>query len=233
MLWLWVLFALLLLLIVVVLASNIDIRFTLSRQGENDEGTIDIKALFGLVRYRLAIPFVKFVNFDRGVEIKLKAVNRNQNDLLSEGLPNITGEKIKHAFEDVMEILRHTFQFNEWLTRMLAHVRCTKFEWSSIIGVGEAPETAITTGMVWGLKSSLLGFAFRYIRLEAQPRLFVTPNFNQMEFTSVARGLLHVRVWHIAVSMVSLLIRVLKVKGGLKVWQGIVSKVIHNRPAAE
>ncbi|WP_284640329.1 DUF2953 domain-containing protein [Paenibacillus silviterrae] len=230
MLWLWVLLALVLLIIFIVLASSLQIRFSAARQGENDEAVVDVKGLFGLFKYRLHIPFVKFKNFSEGVEMKLETVNRSQGSLLAEGEPNITGENIKNAFEDLKDLLRHTFQFNRWLTGMLSHVRCTDFQWTTKVGVGDAPSTAVTTGMVWGLKSSFLGFAFRYIRLETQPRLNVVPNFNQTEFTSVAKGLLYLRNWHLMVGLVSLLLRVTKVKGGMKVWQQVIQKAIHARP---
>jgi len=221
--WPWIVGALAVLLFVIA-SSSIQCRFTVLRNHNDDEVIIDLHTLYGLVKQRIAIPVIKFLNLQDGLNLKSEVVNK-QNDHLETGMKErITGEKIKRAFENVRILLANCFHFHSWMLKTLSHVRCTRFYWKTNIGVGDAAETAMTVGMVWGLKSSLLGFLFRFIRLETKPVLNVVPQYNALAFSSEVQVLLKIRVWHVITAIIQLLIRILKVKGGLKSWRRVLFK---------
>nr|WP_275983789.1 DUF2953 domain-containing protein [Paenibacillus hamazuiensis] len=140
------------------------------------------------------------------------------------GEEHVTAEKIKQAFRNLKELVRYTFQLNEWLKGVLAHVKCTKLRWETRLGVGDAADTAVTTGVVWGLKSSLLGFVFQYLQLRTKPQIAVIPQFNETHFSTNALWVAKIRMWHAACAGVMLLYRIMKVKGGPQKWQHILFK---------
>ncbi len=110
------------------------------------------------------------------------------------------------------------------MKQTLAKVECTELKWITRVGVGDAPETAITTGAIWGIKSSLLGFSIRYVKLTAKPRIDVIPQYNEKQFSTEFRFAGRIRVWFVVVAGVRLLVRAAKVKGGIRTWIQIALK---------
>jgi hypothetical protein len=202
----------------VLLMSYIHGEFYFSRVQHNDRIFLDIKALFGLIRYRFDVPVVKFKSLQKGVMVKAEAVKKGDSSLVGEGKQHINKERIVDFFNRVKLILESTFHLYGWMKQTLAKVECTKVSWQTRIGVGDAPQTAITTGIVWGFKSSLLGFVFSYIRLRTQPHIQVFPQYNSPQFSTEATFAGRIRLGYALIAGIRLVISVLKVKGGFKNW---------------
>ncbi|WP_261381224.1 DUF2953 domain-containing protein [Paenibacillus cremeus] len=222
--WVWIGAACLLIVLALIAVSKVKIMLVCSRRKNNDEFTLHVKALYGIVRLRFKMPLMKFKGLYDGLVVKTEQVNASEGNLMADQKRHIKPEDIKQAFKDVRELLHHCFHFNEWLKGCLAQVHCTKLIWNTSVGVGDAPETAITAGMVWGLKTSLLGYIFRFIQLETRPKLQVVPVFNGMAMDTEIESHGYIRVIHIMMAGVQLLIRVLKVKDGWKTWRSILQR---------
>jgi hypothetical protein len=104
------------------------------------------------------------------------------------------------------------------------HLECTQFRWQTRIGLGDAPETAITTGIVWGLKSSLLGLTLPHIDLKTKPFVQVAPQYNSQHFSTDLLCKLQIRVFYLVQAAFRLLPRIWKAKGSWKSWQHILAK---------
>jgi len=83
--------------------------------------------------------------------------------------------------------------------------------------------------MLWGLKSSLLAYIFKYIRLDTKPVIQVSPQFNTIHFSTHAASTFHIRVYNIFQAGFLLLLRVIKIKGGLRIWHKNLFNTAHNR----
>ncbi|MDF2964569.1 MAG: hypothetical protein K0S39_6304 [Paenibacillus sp.] len=223
MVWSWIAGIAVVLLVMMVL-SNIKVSFTIKRDKSDDDIVLDVHGLFGLIKKRIAIPIIKFKNFTEGIGVKTEYVDKKENQLVHGADKDITKRLIKEAFENVRELLTHCFEFNEWLLDTLGHVRCTRIFWKTNVGVGDAPETALTTGMVWGLKSSLLGFVFRFIKLDARPEIIVMPHFNEVKFSTEVICYAQIRFFYVLQAGLHLIYRILNVKNGLKSWQKVFFK---------
>ncbi len=204
--------------IILVLFSYIRGEFYFSKVKDNEQMYLDIKALFGWIRFRFVIPVIQFVNFSEGIMIKAETVNKNQTSLLSKGKHNINKDRIMQYYNKVQLILENTFHLYEWMKQSLAQVQCTKLTWNTRIGVGDAPETAITTGIVWGLKSSLLGFIFQYVQLHTHPRVQVNPQYNSQQFSTEVSFAGRIRLGYAILAGFRLLLQISKVRGGFKNW---------------
>jgi hypothetical protein len=210
--------------LIMLLSSKVSCRITAIKENKNDEIILDLEALFGLVKRRIAIPTIIFKNFHDGLNVTTQLMDKAEHQMVHEENKKIDKQTIKEMFEKFRELLTHCFHFNEWLKDTLKHIHCTRIFWKTEVGVGDAPETAVTTGMVWGLKTSLLAVVFRFIKLDAQPELHVVPQFNQTKFTTQLLLLAYIRVFHILAACLYLLYRVFKVKNGLKTWQRLLFK---------
>ena len=57
--------------------------------------------------------------------------------------------------------------------------RIERFEWRTEFGTGDAALTGCLTGILWALKSTVLGFLSRRFVFEAPPQFTVSPLFNR------------------------------------------------------
>jgi hypothetical protein len=211
-------------LIIILLSSSVRCRLSVNHENSEDEIIIHVDAVFGLVKKRIAVPIITFKNFYERMETKAEYMDEPQHQLGAEPKKATDKHAIKNGFQKARELLAHCSQFNKWLTDTLAHVRCTRLFWKTEVGVGDAAETALTTGMIWGLKTSLLGVVFRFIKLAARPQLHVAPFFNETKFSTQLLILAQIRFFYIVVAGIRLLYRIVKVKNGLKTWQRVLFK---------
>ncbi|MBP1988941.1 DUF2953 domain-containing protein [Paenibacillus eucommiae] len=222
MIWLWVVGIVLFAVIVILCFSYISGNIFFSREKDNDEIVVEIQALFGLLHYRYVVPMIKFKGFAEGIQVKSKLVNENTSAPLSETKERITQDKIIRFYHTAKILLQNAVHLYEWLKRSLSHVQCMKLTWSTHVGLEDAPETAITTGAVWAMKSSLLGFIMPYVQIKCRPLIEVVPEYNRMQFTTVFSCAVRVRFFYAMLAAVQLLYRILKVKGGLRTWYRIM-----------
>jgi hypothetical protein len=204
-------------------------RVQLLRVKDNDTLSMEMRALFGLIRYRYVIPIIQFKGFTKGILIKSETITKSSSKLKDESKDHITKEKILDVYKQAKEALVHTLNLNDWMKQTLARVECTDLKWITRVGVGDAPETAITTGAIWGIKSSLLGFSIRYVKLTVKPQIDVIPQYNEKQFATDFRFAGRIRVWFVVVAGIRLISRAAKVKGGIRTWIQIVLKTLKIR----
>ncbi|WP_171682125.1 DUF2953 domain-containing protein [Paenibacillus planticolens] len=224
MLWVGLVLLVVILAIILVAVSYIRGEFYFSRVKDNDTLTVEFRALFGIIRYRYVIPIIQFRGFTKGILIKSEILSDTYAKLRDESKDHITKDKVILFYKQAREALVHTVKLYEWMKKTLAKIECTELKWITRVGVGDAPETAITTGAIWGIKSSLLGFTMRYVQVKATPRVDVIPQFNEKHFSTEVRFAGRIRVWYVVLASVSLIARAAKVKGGLRIWIQIFLK---------
>ncbi len=222
MIWAWVAGAVAV-LIFALAQSKINICLSFVHMEQNDEIRIDVRSLFGLIRYRYIVPLLRFQGWLEGLELATEKANPNkQGHVDGDPKRKIDFDKIKEAIDKFRILLHNCFKFNQWFRRLLTRFHCTELNWKTSAGIGDAAETAVVVGTLWGLKTSLLGYIFRMIRLEAKPELQVMPVFNQNVFITEGVCRLHIRLWHLVSAGIQLLFRILKVKGGLRAWKKVL-----------
>ncbi|MNP50215.1 hypothetical protein D3C76_1444640 [compost metagenome] len=100
-----------------------------------------------------------------------------------------------------------------------------ELEWSTNVGLDDAVHTATLTGALWGVKATLVGWLTGYIRLTKRPKLFVVPEFGGKPlFSTEIRCIAEIRCGYAIYAGLVLIVRVLKVKGGVKKWWTILFK---------
>ncbi|WP_438445553.1 DUF2953 domain-containing protein [Gorillibacterium sp. sgz5001074] len=221
--WAWTL----LVLAVVVLAawvSNVKIQIFYSRVEDNDRFYVLVRGLYGLVRYKYEVPIIKFRGLHKGIDFKSEKVNELNSSLIDESVGNIDREKILRYYDKFKRALQATFDMKEWVKDTLAQTCCTDMKWITRVGIGDAPETAITTGLVWTVKSSILGYLFKFIKRDVKPDIRVIPMYNQTVFSTEISCIAQIRLGQAIFAGLHLLVRIMKVKGGIKAWQNILSK---------
>jgi hypothetical protein len=223
-LWFWLVLLVICLIVLVILLSYIRSDVHFSRVSDNDQLSIVVKALFGLIRYRFDVPIIQFQNWSKGVMVKAETVNTKSSKLIAEKKHHIDKDRVVNLYERFKVILEHTVKLFDWVKETLCRVECTKLVWTTRVGVGDAPETAITTGMVWAIKSSMLGFIMKYVQVHTKPLISVFPEYNRTQFSTELKAATRIRVVFVIWAGIRLLMQIIKVKGGIKAWYQAIFK---------
>ncbi len=233
-LWLAIPLALLLLGFVLILSSSIDFHFRLCRLGKDDRVELDVRTLFGWIRFHYELPKLVYEGIERGVKVKLEesgvAPIRSDKEDNEE---MIDKEKVSSWLNDIKKVLKATYGFKKWFRDTLAHVKITKLDWSTDFSLGDAAGTATAAGALWGMKWCIIGWISQWVKLKNSPRLFVKPVFqDDLSFSTELVCTGEISVAYGLYAGASLLIRALRVKGGLKHWKQLLGSK-HRKSFAE
>jgi hypothetical protein len=223
MIWLWlVLF--LLAVVVWISLTHLEVHLYCSRVKDNDHFFAEFKVLGGLFSRRLEVPFVEYRGIFGGILVKMWTLGAPQDQLQDVQKQRLTPERISDMYRWGKRLLKHVKEFTKWLHHTLTHVKCSEFRWDTRLGIGDAAETALATGMLWAVKSTLFGYIFQYVHLETKPMLSIKPQYNHMEFSTEFSCHANIRIGFLIFSLLVLVWRIMKSKGGLKTWQTFISR---------
>lgn len=207
-LWVWI-SAGFIVIAAVMMTIPLKIQLHLLRKN-NEKIEIDIQMLSGLIRRSYRIPFLQL---DHGLESVVKEKNQfGSYHVENRKEVRVTADSVLNMYESMQQRLRDIFHFSSWLVQTLSRVKCTGIRWSTAVGLDDAADTAITAGIVWGLKTSMLGFVFRYIKLTDRPQLEVVPKYDQPYFSTELTCRFSIRLGYVILSPLMLLWRKLKVR---------------------
>ena len=233
MIWLGLVLFLLIVMVWIGL-SKLHIHMFFSRVKDNDHFLIHVKMLGGLISYRMDIPVIQYRGLLDGFVLKVKTMmNVPENEIEHKQKQQYTPERISDLYQWGKRLLAHVKEFTDWLRHTLMHVKCSEFRWDTRLGIGDAAETALATGMLWAVKSTMFGYIFQYVHLEAKPQLSIQPQYNRLEFSTEFSCHANIRLGFLFYSMLQLVWRIIKTKHGIKTWINVIfrTKVPEEQPA--
>lgn len=211
-----------LIVIVLVLTSNVVIKGHVKRVGHNDDAEVTVKALYGLIRFHYEVPVIKWSS---GMSLKVK----EQMDATNAGIDTwkqfedeIDKEKVVKSIDKFKRILYLTRDLKGWAKNTLSRVKLTEWQWVTSLGTGDAMWTAMATGAVWSIKTSILGLISQMVQLSSQPAMSVEPDYKHPSFTTEWSCIAQIRFGYAILAGLQLLVRMKKWKGGVKTWQNIL-----------
>ncbi len=179
------------LLLIIIFFSKVKIYILYGREAEEDQGEIVITLFGGLIKRRLEIPTIDFKNLDKGVKVE------QQSDASTSEKKNrtfINKDVIEHVYNYYEEMLHRISHLQEMIRWFFARITCEQWKWETTVGTGDAAEAGVLTGLVWAVKSNVLGFLSHYIRWVTVPELDVLPNFGQAVFHTTYEGIFRFRL---------------------------------------
>jgi len=204
--------------------SYIKVKFSLKRIHKDDRFSVDVYLFRRLFHYQYEISLVEFRNVFEGVELKSKST-KTVDKSESEAESLVTPKDIRDYLRNAKELVTHFVGLSRWISQSMTYFHCTQLKWKTSIGVGEAPETAMLTGLVWGVNSNIVSLFINKIKMDVIPQLEVHPLYNKKEFYIEAECILKIRIAHAIYIAIHFMIRLLKAKGGFKTWKNILFRV--------
>lgn len=171
--WISAAIAAVILLLILAAVSRLRMRIRYSRSGELDELTLIVRGLYGAYRYRLIIPAILLRA--RGIYYEQKSSKSIAGDSIENGTHWRKGRAI----------LLKTIKAGSPLRKMLRKVECTRFRLDFRVGTGDAPSTAVMSGVLWAVRGCFIGFASEVTTLKTTPYGEVEPVYAYPEFSVV------------------------------------------------
>jgi hypothetical protein len=176
--WLYSALIAIILLFLLIIFSKLTILLNFFHHNDNDELKVEFRIWFGLIKYKMNIPLIKIDDDSPSIVVKGNSGmgNSSENDSPTK-VEQIKKDDILTYWRNTKEILQHVFNMNVIVSKFLKRIVIKRFEWHSLVGVGDAAHTGIITGAIWTIKGSVVGMLSHFLRLKEMPVLSVTPHF--------------------------------------------------------
>lgn len=179
----WVLIIFLVIVALILLISIIKLKIKVDILLSKDQNHIKIKitALFGLISYTYDVPFLKIDNESPTPSLVMKSEQKvgSEETTTSKEKYRITPNEVMGQIRKAKEFLEHVVHLHAIVRKFMKHISIHKLDWNSALGVGEASQTGMATGVLWSLKGAIVGIISQYMKLKAMPELSVTPFFQE------------------------------------------------------
>jgi hypothetical protein len=208
--WLIIALIILLFLIILIIFTKITIYLNYYHYKDDDNLKIEFRIWFGLIRYKKNIPLIKVDDHSPSIIVKETENGNGDTNQDDENVRMLTAQKLINTLKNFREILEHVFQLNNIIKKFFKRVTVKRFEWNSIIGLGDAVHSGMAAGALWAIKGGILGLLSHYLRLKEMPRLMVQPHFQQMITHTELTCIFQFRIGHAMLAGLKL----------VKLWKG-------------
>lgn len=223
--WIWVgILCIILIVGVVIACSSIDIKIFFNKVQKDDYISIKVRMLFGLVKFKYQIRQISFKGIKEGFMVKREEKDNLLTGHKQRGKFEFDFQLLQKMYNRIAFLLNYTPDLIRWSKKVLRHVHCSMLLWETHIGMEDAADTAVASGSMWAFKGTVTGWLSHLIRLQHRPDIQVHTHFHAPQFTTEFRCIAKIRFGHAMIAGVILLVRMVKVKGGLKLWQNILFK---------
>lgn len=227
--WIWLGVILILLLVfiavVIILLSPIKFHLVVRKVNQNETVQLEVTLLYGLARLRYEIPYVIFKNMKDGFKVEQQSASNLLQGRTASSEQDINKDKVRFWTDQFYDLLQATKGLKKWMANTLKHISFNRLDWSTNVALSDAAYTATLSGALWGLKTTLIGWLSCYIRLKQRPRLFVVPVFGKPPLFATEMEIIgEIRCSRALYAGFVLMVRILKIKGGIKKWLSIATK---------
>ncbi|WP_026477945.1 DUF2953 domain-containing protein [Alkaliphilus transvaalensis] len=196
--------------IIVFAFSELNVAILVLKNSSREEIVIDIKLLYGLLKYRIELPFVEALkkgniindfNLNSDIEIgKQEIIKDNKERDFS--LHEI--KRIYHQFR--LTYIKYKKILNYINSRIIFEEVC----WDTEVGTGDAAVTAIATGSFWVIKTNLASFAKKKLKLK-EMWVNVRPYYEGEKFTTSFNCIFTLKIGYIIIAAIKTIYR--KIRG--------------------
>ncbi|MED4784977.1 DUF2953 domain-containing protein [Brevibacillus choshinensis] len=186
-------------MVILVFITPVQIMLFYGRVGENDHVIVELSAWFRLIRRKYEIPMVFLKQSEAGPELVAKVETVQKKNRTKEKIKDLTRKQMNKWYHNYRDLLEKIHDLQPMFSQLFKRIRCTKLDWHTVMGTGQASETGALTGIIWGVKSMLIGVISHSISLRVIPRMSVQPTWNQAMIRTQFHCVLHVTLGHIIV----------------------------------
>lgn len=156
---------------------HIHVRY--SRNREDDRIYVRFRVL--LFSYTVEIPTAKAIAKARSSKLlKIKwAKGFQKQQKKSKASFILTLEKLEKIKNIWQSFLENVYSYEKWLRNLLKIFKVEEFRWQTEMGVGDAAATGTLSGLIWGIKGSVIGLMTHFFTMKTYPSIDVRPHFQE------------------------------------------------------
>ena len=176
----WLLLSLMILffLFLLIIFTKLTIYVYYIHLNDNDDLKIELRVLFGLIKYKIKVPEIKVDDDSPSIVVKSKTqMGDTTGEDTEADVSQLTKQDFLSKLHKTKDILHKVFGLSVIVKKFLQKVTIKNFEWQTLMGVGDAAYTGMMTGALWAIKGGIIGLLSHYMRLKEMPQLTVTPHF--------------------------------------------------------
>lgn len=229
MIWGWIA-GVLAVLVLLACSSFIHIRLRYRHIGRDDDLSLQVKALFGLVRFTYRTPVIRL---NGGAPYLVSASGAGQGGQTKDVMLDL--HKIRASLKRFRKIKAGTRGWKQWQRKTMRKLRCTRLSWYTRMGTRDAALTAVSVGTLWACKSIVVGWIANRIRMDVLPDLEVMPSFRQPTFQTELSVDGKMRLGWGLLAALELAYRIVRARGGPRAWVELLfaKRTSKSGPAAE
>ncbi|WP_168198280.1 DUF2953 domain-containing protein [Crassaminicella thermophila] len=181
--------------------TTITIQIKILKDKTNDKIILSFKTLFGILKYKIEIPFVDLNVKKNGIPfLKLDAKIKNNEDdnLVKEDESIITFKemqriqiKLKHFWELYFHIVNY----------LRKKIKIDYLLWITEFGIEDAAVTAILSGVFWMIKGNLMVIIKNNVKCN-KIILNVVPQFGKQIFKTTLNCIISIKIGYIIIAAI-------------------------------
>jgi hypothetical protein len=161
----------------------------------NDEIVLHIKAIFGLIHYKIELPLLNLIEKEDG-KFSFEVAEEVESEKSTK--PIQKKEQI-FSMSQIQEIQNTTAklynQYFDALNYIRRKVCITNLEWETEFGTGDAAITGILSGVFWGIKGNLFTIMKRHTHSE-HIAFKIIPYFDKELFKTYLHCIIKLKIGH-------------------------------------
>lgn len=222
--WIWIasiVLAVIILLLILVLLSNIHIEASIKTRGTQAEMEFRVKLIYGAVRFHYELPAERFeelkIQFAQFVTEKMN--EKKDNDGSHEA--SSTNKRGKKGFNyQVKELMKSAYALRIWDTNDFSMLRITKLVWQTRLGTEDVVTTSVLTGLLWGVKNTMLGWMSYKVKFTDGPDLKVSALWEeQWSLDTLLEFRAYIRFFRLMKIFRTISRRIVNAHGGIWAWR--------------
>lgn len=197
----------LIVILLLVSLSSIKIKVRLLKDNSCEEVVFHFYALYGLIKYRMEIPFVELMNKTQPVaatEINSDIEISNQETVKQHNNKDIGWRELESFYNQARQIYK---RFGTGIRYINKRLIMEDISWTTEVGVSDAAATAITTGVFWALKSNIIALLIKKLSLKSY-HVNVQPYYGADKFNTSLDCIITLKIVHIIIAGLKILFKI-------------------------
>lgn len=175
--WIWIgliFLAVIILLLILVLLSNIHIEGSIKTRDTHAEMEFQLKLIFGIFCFQYEIPAERFEELkSKFAQLIAEKLSDKKGDDGSQDASS-TNKRGKKGFNyQIKDLMKSAYALRIWETNDFSKLHITKLVWQTRLGTEDVVTTSVLTGLLWGIKNTLLGWLSYKVTFTDGPNLKV------------------------------------------------------------
>ncbi|WP_350344727.1 DUF2953 domain-containing protein [Proteinivorax tanatarense] len=205
--WIKLIFFSLLFLYLIIIISPVRLNILIKHTTKQSDIVVGVRLFWGLIRYNIDIPKLFIKNKKLQMEAEMERSHKK---------PYFDMHKSFGFKKEIVALLINELKNLKKMSRVLMKlskrwVKIEKLSWHTDFGTSDAANTGIMYGVLWQLKTAVLGFAVKVAKMN-KPIISVEPKFNKSDFNTKLNCIITFPLGYIITVGIYLLFNFIKTK---------------------